>query len=49
MIKINGLSKSYGENQVLSNLSLQFSAGKAYGIVGENGAGKPRFLDALPA
>jgi ABC-type multidrug transport system ATPase subunit len=48
MIKINGLSKSYGENQVLNNLSLQFSAGKAYGI-SENGAGKPRFLDALPA
>jgi ABC-2 type transport system ATP-binding protein len=40
MIKINGLSKSYGENQVLNNLSLQFSARKAYGIVGENGAGK---------
>lgn len=40
MITINGLSKSYGDNQVLSNISMQFSKGKAYGIVGENGAGK---------
>lgn len=40
MITINGLSKSYGDNQVLSNVSMQFSKGKAYGIVGENGAGK---------
>jgi ABC-2 type transport system ATP-binding protein len=40
MIKINGLSKSYGKNEVLKNISMEFSKGKAYGIVGENGAGK---------
>ena len=40
MIKINGLSKSYGDNEVLKNISMEFSKGKAYGIVGENGAGK---------
>lgn len=40
MIKINGLSKSYGNNEVLKNISMEFLKGKAYGIVGENGAGK---------
>lgn len=40
MIKINGLSKRYGKNQVLTNINLEFSKGKIYGIVGENGAGK---------
>ncbi len=40
MIKINGLSKSYGKNEVLKNISMEFLNGKAYGIVGENGAGK---------
>lgn len=40
MIKINRLSKSYGNNEVLKNLSLEFSKGKVYGVVGENGAGK---------
>ena len=40
MIEIKGLSKSYGNNEVLKNISMEFSKGKAYGIVGENGAGK---------
>lgn len=40
MIEITGLSKSYGNKQVLGNISLRFEAGKVYGIVGENGAGK---------
>ncbi len=40
MIKINGLSKSYGKNEVLKNIHLEFETGKVYGIVGENGAGK---------
>ena len=40
MIKINGLSKSYGNHEVLKSISMEFSKGKAYGIVGENGAGK---------
>jgi ABC-2 type transport system ATP-binding protein len=40
MIKISGLTKSYGKNEVLKNISMDFSKGKVYGIVGENGAGK---------
>jgi len=40
MIKINNLFKSYGKNDVLSDVNLEFVRGKVYGIVGENGAGK---------
>jgi ABC-2 type transport system ATP-binding protein len=40
MIKISGLYKSYGNNEVLKNINLEFLKGNVYGIVGENGAGK---------
>lgn len=40
MIRINGLSKSYGKTEVLKNISLELFKGNVYGIVGENGAGK---------
>jgi ABC-2 type transport system ATP-binding protein len=40
MIKINGLHKTYGNNEVLTDINLTFSEGHVYGIVGENGAGK---------
>ena len=40
MIQIKNLSKSFGKNQVLKNIDLDFKKGKVYGVVGENGAGK---------
>jgi ABC-2 type transport system ATP-binding protein len=40
MIKIEHLSKNYGTNQVLKDISVSFKKGHVYGIVGENGAGK---------
>ena len=40
MIIVNQLSKRYGTNEVLKNISLKFMTGRVYGIVGENGAGK---------
>ncbi|MBQ0786548.1 MAG: ATP-binding cassette domain-containing protein [Oceanihabitans sp.] len=40
MIKIEKLSKFYGQKQVLNTIDLAFEKGKIYGIVGENGAGK---------
>lgn len=40
MIKINGLSKRYGSNEVLKDINMEFVSGSVYGVVGENGAGK---------
>jgi len=40
MIKMNDLSKVFGDKEVLKNVSMEFSNGNVYGIVGENGAGK---------
>jgi len=40
MITLQHISKQYGTKEVLKDISLQFDAGKVYGIVGENGAGK---------
>ena len=40
MISVQSLSKSYGNNSVLKNISVNFEAGQITGIVGENGAGK---------
>lgn len=40
MIKISGLSKSFGKHEVLKDINLEFQTGKIYGLVGENGAGK---------
>jgi len=40
MIRIKALHKSYGKNEVLKGIDLNFERGKVNGIVGENGAGK---------
>jgi len=40
MIQIENLSKKFGTNEILRNISLSLEKGKVYGIVGENGTGK---------
>lgn len=40
MIKIENISKSFGNKVILKNITLSLETGKVYGIVGENGAGK---------
>lgn len=40
MISLTGISKNYGSNKVLENLSATFQEGKVVGIIGDNGAGK---------
>ncbi len=40
MIKIEKLSKQYGQIQALKSVNVTFEKGKVYGIIGENGAGK---------
>lgn len=47
ILEINAVSKSYGNLQVLSNVSLSFNEGEAVGIVGPNGAGKTTLLSII--
>jgi len=47
MIELTNLSKSFGQHQVLREISYTFSGGKVYGIVGENGAGKTTLFRCL--
>lgn len=41
------VSFSYGENRVLTDITLNFEPGRFYGIVGPNGSGKTTLLDLL--
>ena len=43
-IELKNLSKSYGRNEVLSNLNLTLEGNRIYGIIGENGTGKSTLL-----
>lgn len=47
MIKVENLSKSYGNKHVLKTIDLELKKGKVYGIVGENGAGKTTLLRCI--
>lgn len=40
IIRIEGLTKKFGDVTVLENINLSFERGKIYGIVGRNGSGK---------
>lgn len=40
MLKIENLTKSYGDKKVLTGLNLQINAGEIFGFIGHNGAGK---------
>ena len=40
MLKINHLTKVYGEKRAVDDLSLHIQAGEIYGFIGHNGAGK---------
>ena len=46
MLKIERLSKSYGEKKAVDGLSLHIQAGEIYGFIGHNGAGKTTTLKA---
>lgn len=47
MIKINNLSKTYGNKLVLENINLEIKEGKVYGLIGRNGAGKTTLMKVL--
>ena len=46
---IEHLSKSFGKKEVLRDMGFTFEAGKIYGLLGRNGAGKTPFSTASTA
>lgn len=47
MIEIKNIAFSYGNLQVLKNISLTLEQGRIYGLLGENGVGKTTLLTLL--
>ncbi|MBQ9448996.1 MAG: ATP-binding cassette domain-containing protein [Acholeplasmatales bacterium] len=47
ILKTNGVSKHYGQQKVLDNVSLTINRGDIYGFVGENGAGKTTIIRVI--
>jgi len=47
ILEINGLSKSFGKNRVLKDISLQIRPSSIMGLMGENGAGKSTMMKCL--
>lgn len=47
ILEIEGLSKSFGKNRVLKNISLKIRKGTVMGLMGENGAGKSTMMKCL--
>ncbi len=44
ILKIQGVSKSYGKHKALSSVSLAVRSGSVYGLLGPNGAGKTSLI-----
>ena len=49
MIHTSKLTKSFGEKTLFEDVSIKFTRGNCYGLIGANGAGKSTFLKILAA
>ncbi|MDY6038045.1 MAG: ABC transporter ATP-binding protein [Eubacterium sp.] len=49
MLKIENLTKSYGDKKAVDNLNLHIQKGEIYGFIGHNGAGKTTTIKACCA
>jgi len=47
VLELEHIQKSYGENVVLSDISLSIKPGEIYALLGENGAGKSTLMNIL--
>lgn len=47
LIEVSGLTKSFGKNKVLNDISFSIEKGKIYGLIGHNGAGKTTILNSI--
>ena len=47
MIEVKSLSKNFGENKVLEDISFEINKGEIVGLLGPNGAGKTTAMRIL--
>ena len=47
MLKIEDITKAYGEKKAVDGLSLHIRPGEIYGFIGHNGAGKTTTLKSV--
>lgn len=47
MIKVEHLSKSFKEQEILQDINVEFERGKIYGIIGRNGSGKSMLFKCI--
>ena len=49
VLEVDGIAKSFGANQVLTDVSFTVAAGRRVGIIGPNGAGKTTLFNIMTA
>lgn len=47
MIRLENVSKSFGQRQLFENLSMTFEAGKVYALIGSSGSGKTTLMNMM--